>query len=183
MFSLIVATDIKNGIAKAGKIPWHNKTDLFNFKTMTTGNVVVMGANTWDSLPAEKRPLPDRLNIILTSKLTLPYANRDIVMLPSIHSLFEFRKANAHIYKQQEWFIMGGATLYNYFLRNPEYLNKIYWTQQIGNYYCDKTLDIDLDEFVYCDNWRMTRDLRVDMINKAMGAESVYYELERYREI
>lgn len=68
---IIVATDAKNGIAKRGAIPWHSPTDLKMFKTVTTGegnNAVVMGRKTWESLPAKSRPLPGRVNIVLSAR-------------------------------------------------------------------------------------------------------------------
>ena len=67
MINAIVAVDIADGIAKYGKIPWHNKEDFKLFKKLTTGNgnnVVVMGRKTFESLPNGE--LPGRDNIILT---------------------------------------------------------------------------------------------------------------------
>ena len=55
----------KNGvIGKDGALPWRLKTDLANFRAVTMGKPVIMGRKTWESLP--KRPLPGRLNIVLT---------------------------------------------------------------------------------------------------------------------
>jgi dihydrofolate reductase len=68
----IIACDPTGGIGMAGKLPWTKiEGDLPRFKILTQDSVVVMGRNTWDSLP--KKPLPGRLNIILSnSKLELP---------------------------------------------------------------------------------------------------------------
>src|SRR5205823_2319984 len=59
----IVAISRNYAIGKDGKLPWHYPADLKFFKKTTTGNAVVMGANTWRSIG---RSLPDRLNIVLT---------------------------------------------------------------------------------------------------------------------
>jgi dihydrofolate reductase len=49
---LIVACDPKGGIGYNNKLPWSNiQGDLPRFKNLTQGQVVVMGRNTWDSLP------------------------------------------------------------------------------------------------------------------------------------
>jgi dihydrofolate reductase len=65
---MIVATNPQGVIGKDNKIPWFYKGDLQYFKMMTTGHVVVMGRKTWESLPPKMRPLPGRVNIVLTSK-------------------------------------------------------------------------------------------------------------------
>src|SRR5512141_340592 len=59
----IVAIAKNYAIGKDGKLPWHYPADLKFFKETTTGNTVVMGANTWRSL---RGPLPNRLNVVLT---------------------------------------------------------------------------------------------------------------------
>ena len=51
-------------IGNGNAIPWHLPEDFKWFKKMTTGQVVVMGRKTWDSLP--KKPLPERTNIVVT---------------------------------------------------------------------------------------------------------------------
>jgi len=64
---LIWAQDQNGGIGKGGKLPWHVSEDLQNFKKITSGCPIVMGRKTWDSLPF--KPLPNRRNIVLSSKL------------------------------------------------------------------------------------------------------------------
>ncbi|HCA57471.1 MAG TPA: dihydrofolate reductase, partial [Blastocatellia bacterium] len=59
----IVAIAENFAIGKGGKLPWHYPADLKFFKETTTGNAVVMGRTTWDSIG---RPLPNRLNIVLS---------------------------------------------------------------------------------------------------------------------
>lgn len=49
-----------------GKLPWKLGEDLKRFKALTMGHAVLMGRKTWDSLPAPSKPLPGRLNIVLT---------------------------------------------------------------------------------------------------------------------
>jgi dihydrofolate reductase len=65
MLTLIVARARNGAIGRAGTIPWHAPEDLAFFQRETTGAAVIMGRKTWESLP--KRPLPRRLNIVVTS--------------------------------------------------------------------------------------------------------------------
>lgn len=57
----------RNGvIGKDNQMPWHLPEDLAHFKRVTLGQPVIMGRKTWDSLPPRFRPLPGRLNIVVT---------------------------------------------------------------------------------------------------------------------
>lgn len=49
-----------------GTMPWHFPEDLAHFKRMTLGAPVIMGRKTWDSLPVRFRPLPGRMNIVIS---------------------------------------------------------------------------------------------------------------------
>lgn len=55
-------------IGNDGGLPWNLPEDLRSFRTRTMGGVVVMGRNTWESLPERFRPLPGRTNVVLTSR-------------------------------------------------------------------------------------------------------------------
>lgn len=59
----IVAIAKNYAIGKDGKLPWHYPADLKFFKQTTTGNTIVMGWTTWQSIG---KPLPNRLNVVLT---------------------------------------------------------------------------------------------------------------------
>lgn len=65
MISLIVARARNGAIGRDGTIPWHTPEDLAFFRRETTGGVLIMGRRTWESLPV--RPLPDRLNLVVSS--------------------------------------------------------------------------------------------------------------------
>ncbi|MEC8722200.1 MAG: dihydrofolate reductase [Candidatus Thermoplasmatota archaeon] len=73
---MILAMDENNTIGNDGDLPWKLKSDMKRFRELTTGdgfNAVVMGRKTWNSIPEKYRPLPDRLNIVMSrdSKLSL----------------------------------------------------------------------------------------------------------------
>ena len=106
MFEIVVATDDRNGIGLAGKLPWRCRDDMQHFKTLTTAspdetcNAVIMGRLTWESLPAASRPLPGRKNIVLSSSQrslqvegvlcaqSLDAALAECVIDPKIHRIF-----------------------------------------------------------------------------------------------
>ena len=69
-FSLIVATDKNLGIGKMNSLPWKLKSEMRYFRetTLHFNNVVVMGRNTWESIPNKFKPLSGRINIILSSR-------------------------------------------------------------------------------------------------------------------
>ena len=73
--NLIVAMCKNNGIGLNNKIPWKISEDMHYFSKKTSGNypgdgnkknAVIMGRNTWESLPKKYKPLPHRFNIVLT---------------------------------------------------------------------------------------------------------------------
>ena len=63
---LIFARAANGVIGRDGGLPWHLPEDLAHFKRTTLGQPVIMGRKTWDSLPPRFRPLPGRLNIVVT---------------------------------------------------------------------------------------------------------------------
>lgn len=96
-------------IGKEGKLPWHVQEDMEFFKETTTDNVVVMGRKTWDSLPLKFKPLPNRVNIVVSSK----EAKDDrAIFMPN---LLDAIKYGRQFYK--EIFIIGGASIYEQALK------------------------------------------------------------------
>jgi dihydrofolate reductase len=67
----LIWAQARDGVIGAdGGLPWHLPEDLKLFREITTGNTVVMGRRTWESLPERFRPLPGRTNVVLTSDAT-----------------------------------------------------------------------------------------------------------------
>ena len=96
----IVAISQNYAIGKGGKLPWHFPADLQFFKQTTTGNAIVMGANTWRSIG---RPLPNRLNIVLSRSGVID-APSDVMKLSSKGEVVELLK-----YLNRDVYIIGGA--------------------------------------------------------------------------
>jgi dihydrofolate reductase len=104
--SIIVAVAKNNAIGKDNKLLWHLSADLKRFKKLTSGRTIVMGKNTYYSLPG--RPLPNRRHIILTD--VKDEVIDDCIMAYSIED------AIAKMDTGEENFIIGGASVYRQFL-------------------------------------------------------------------
>ena len=72
--TLIVAATVSNGIGHNGGLPWKLSREMAYFKRVTSAapsgkhNLVLMGRNTWESIPTKFRPLVGRLNVVLSSR-------------------------------------------------------------------------------------------------------------------
>jgi dihydrofolate reductase len=152
----ILAMDSNNGLSKEGIIPWNNKKDLKFFYKKTKNNVVIMGKNTYLSLPDNVRPLKNRLNIVLTSHpdffLNEPSENnkiRDVIFTNNmnIHSaILNNREKFCSLYpalsSNFKIFIIGGKQTYDYYIPLCETI----WVTRIKKCFsCDLTFDILLE--------------------------------------
>lgn len=116
---LIVCIDKngKIGASKTNTIPWNLPDDLKYFKTVTTNttkteykNVVIMGRNTWCSIPEKYRPLTDRINIVVSTTLVnKPHTYEDTYFTNSYESAIELTDTFINIDKT---FVIGGSSLY-----------------------------------------------------------------------
>ncbi|MGQ9846612.1 MAG: dihydrofolate reductase [Bacteroidales bacterium] len=113
--AIIVAIAKNGAIGKKNKLLWHIPEDLKYFKEVTWGHPVIMGLNTWMSLP--KKPLPNRTNIIITHKNK---AIENCLVFKNIPECIEY------VSKQNTTcFVIGGASIYNQLI---DYANKLYIT-------------------------------------------------------
>ena len=106
---------------------FHIPDDLKWFKRHTENNIVIMGYNTWCSLPV--KPLPNRLNIVLSSKnhgLLQNMNNENILSFPSFEKAKEYIETIHH----NKVFIIGGSSLYDYiFINYSPLIDCIYLTE------------------------------------------------------
>ena len=129
-FNIIVAVDLNNGIGLNNNIPWLNEySDLKYFKKITTDcdsktrqNVIIMGKNTWNSLP--KKPLPNRLNCIISN--TINKKSDNILVFNSLDKCLSSLENN-YFHKINEIFVIGGEQLYKEAIVHPK-CNIIYKT-------------------------------------------------------
>jgi len=117
--SIIVAVAKNNAIGKDNKLLCHISEDLKRFKKLTSGFTVIMGKNTYFSLP--NRPLPNRRNMVITDIAGEQIDN--CVMAYSIED------AISKMDSDKENFIIGGASIYRQFLPHADKLY-ITWIHQ-----------------------------------------------------
>ena len=127
---LIVACDPNGGIGYQNTLPWSNiQGDLPRFKRLTEGQLVVMGRNTWDSLP--KKPLPNRINIVVTSR---PFVEHGVA---TINKLLNY---------SDSYWLIGGASLVE---QSWSFINEIHLTKVYDHYTCDTFIDLLYREHNY----------------------------------
>lgn len=103
----VIAIAKNFAIGKDGKLPWHYSSDLKFFKQTTLNHAVVMGRNTWESLP--KKPLPNRLNIILSRTAEIE-SQANILVMRDVESVLALKN-----YLSGDLFVIGGARTYEAF--------------------------------------------------------------------
>src|SRR6266496_3972538 len=107
----IVAVDRQGAIGKGGKLPWHYPSDMKFFKTTTIGHACVMGHKTWLTL---KRPLPNRLNIVLTRQSVVE-PQESVIVHHDVESVLTLNRD-----LKSDLFVIGGAKIYSAFLPHIE---------------------------------------------------------------
>lgn len=156
----IVAVDLNWGIGYKGSLLLRIPDDMKFFKEMTLGKVVIMGRETFESLPG-KKPLKDRINIVLSRKEC--YGDDNLTMCHSIDEVFrEIKK-----YKTEDIFVIGGESVYIQLL---PFCTEAYTTKIENKYKADKFFT-DLDKE---DSWERvpTSDLHV--------YKDIDYRFEKY---
>jgi dihydrofolate reductase len=101
---LIAALARHRVIGRDNALPWHLPEDLQHFRRQTTGCPVLMGRRTWESLPPRFRPLPGRINVVLTRQPDWQAAGA--LRAASLDEAL--RQLDGH----DRVFVIGGAQLY-----------------------------------------------------------------------
>ena len=104
--SIIVAVAENNAIGKDNRLLWHLSDDLRRFKKLTTGHTLIMGRNTFLSLPGG--PLPNRRHIVIT--------DRKGETFPGCEPAYSIEEALELAGDQEECFVIGGGMIYAQFL-------------------------------------------------------------------
>jgi dihydrofolate reductase len=137
-FSLVVAMDANNGIGKNGDLAWRLPPDLKHFKEVTMNaaagkrNAVIMGRKTWDSLPEKFKPLPGRLNVVLSqnTEVLLPL---DVLLFSSLEQALSDLDLKGDI---DQIFVIGGGQIFTLGLLHPA-CKDLYVTHLKGDFNCD----------------------------------------------
>ena len=103
MINLIVACGYDGQIGKNNKLLWHIPEDFKSFKRLTSNHVIIMGRNTFESLPGM---LPNRIHIVISSKELEQKEN--LFVVKSLEEAIEKAKDISHHKEEQVWVIGGG---------------------------------------------------------------------------
>ena len=171
MISAIVAVDKDWGIGFEGQLLERLPPDMKYFKSLTSGNVVIMGRKTWESLPT--KPLLDRSNIILSRTLqrgSWIYDDKAhyIQFIPeTTESEFEsFRKSST------QFFVIGGGEIYKQLL---PYCDQVYVTQILKSHENVDTYFPNLD--IMTDEWELVN------VGELCEYNSILYRFLTYKRV
>lgn len=113
--SMIAAIGQNNELGKDNKLIWRIPEDLKFFRNVTTGKTIIMGRNTFASLP---KMLPNRKHIVFSSKSDFP---NEVEVYKSIQEFLQYYKNH-----EEELFVIGGGQIYDQFLNLS---TKLYLTE------------------------------------------------------
>ena len=128
MKGILVAVSPEGIIGKDNTIPWHYSADLKRFKRLTTGNTIIMGRKTWESLPI--KPLPNRRNIVITRS-----SIKDIECFQSIDDALQTCEGDV-------WFI-GGAGIYQEAMQKADIIDMTLVPDNVNGEKCIYFPEID----------------------------------------
>lgn len=138
-FDIVVAADLDDGIGVRGSIPWRLPTDLAHLKRLTsqtavpgTCNAVVMGRITWESIPDRWRPLPGRLNLVVSNQINLELPQGVLHATGLDRALV----AAAETADVDRVFVLGGGQIYRQAMQLPG-CRRIYMTRVLARHQCD----------------------------------------------
>ena len=139
--NIIVAVSENNGIGRGGELPWKLREEMKHFARLTkrlnstaNQNAVVMGRRTWDSIPSKFRPLPGRLNFVLSKQIKDQDPSGKAIFCQSFEDALE--KARIQSPEVETVWVIGGHSLYKMALQS-DHLHRIYLTRILKKCDCD----------------------------------------------
>lgn len=128
--SAIVAVGKNLEIGKDNELLWHLPADMKYFKEITTGHHVIMGRKSYESIPNKYRPLPNRVNVVVSRQTD--FQIEGALITTSIDKAIEIAEAAG----EKEVFIIGGGQIYNLAIKT-ELVDRIYITWVEANFDAD----------------------------------------------
>ena len=157
--SIIAAVALENrGIGFRGDLCYKISDDLKRFKNLTMGHPIIMGSKTFESLP--KRPLPGRMNIVISSRTDYPV---DVSVFGDLS--LALQSLEGQLAPEDEVFIIGGGRVYSDAI---QYADRLYLTEIHGNPEAD----------VFFPEWRTPDWKLIDIENKKYN--DIEYDFTKY---
>lgn len=162
--NIIVAADKNWGIGYKGNLLTHIKEDMKFFKEMTVGKAVIMGRETFLSLPGQK-PLPDRENFVLTTNHE--FKADGVNICSSMEEAIEKAKET---FKDEDIFFIGGERVYR---DSEKYADTAYITKIDEEFEADRFI-INFDE---SKNWHIKEE------NMLKTEKGLYITFATYKKV
>lgn len=143
--NIIAAADKNWGIGNKGNLLTHIKEDMKFFKEMTTGKAVIMGRETFLSLPGQKA-LPERENFVLSTNPD--FKAEGVTVCSSMEEAIEKAKES---FKDKDIFFIGGERVYR---ESEKYASVAYITKIDEEFTADRFIT-DFDE---SENWQIKEE-------------------------
>ena len=143
MITLIAAISKNNCIGKDNAIPWDIPEDMKRMREITKGKVLIMGRKTWESIPENRRPLPQRTNVIITRDKNYP--------LPPDAERFDSVNEAVAAHKNEDIVGFGGQRIFEEMISIADVLDLTLVDQNIEN--CHAFFPV-IDPKVWKEIWR-----------------------------
>lgn len=147
MITLIAAISKNNCIGKDNAIPWDIPEDMKRMREITKGKVLIMGRKTWESIPEKRRPLPDRVNAVITRNKNYP--------LPTGAERFDSVSEAIAAHSNEEIVGFGGQRIFEEMIKIADVLDLTLVDQHIEN--CHAFFPV-IDPNVWQEVWREDHD-------------------------
>ncbi|CAH1789531.1 unnamed protein product [Owenia fusiformis] len=150
--NLVVASCKNRGIGKNNRLPWRLSGDMAFFKRITSDtkdkskqNAVIMGRKTWQSIPEKFRPLPNRVNVVISREMK--EAPEGAYIARGLDEAIDVVTSPALADKVEGIFVIGGSSIYSLALESP-HCHRIYHTMILHDFECDTFLpEFDTEKF------------------------------------
>lgn len=127
MIGMIFAQSSNGFIGKDNQLLFSIPADMKLFKKLTDGKIVIMGRKTWDSLPAKFRPLPNRVNIVLTTQAQVLIGKPEYegaTLSRSLKEAIDIAKTIGDIW------IIGGESVYKEAMKYVDVIHQTFVTKE-----------------------------------------------------
>lgn len=149
--NIIVAVTNNNVIGKGNDMPWHLPSDLKRFKQITEGSCVVMGRKCWESIPEKFRPLPKRVNVVITRNEA--FEAKGAATLSDLDKVLTQLRDNGD---EDEVFVIGGSEIYKQAFK---YATRLFLTRILAEIDGDVFLEgLNPDEWEYVEGSEIQKE-------------------------
>jgi dihydrofolate reductase len=142
-YQIILAIDNNHGIGNNNEIPWKIKDDLRLFSKFTRHHVVIMGRKTWDSLPSKFKPLPNRINIIVSKQPRPSNLKPGIIWLNDLFNTESQDILQRFSLQGRMIYIIGGSHLLFSCMKYKDKCSRCFFHEIDNDYKCDTVIADD----------------------------------------